>query len=163
VIENVDQFSRSPAFEGMLDLLDAEFAEYRVAWQVMNATDYGVPQRRRRTVMIASRVGQPWLPPATHARVPDCGLLRWRTVRDALRGLSVDPYYDRLPERRSELLPGVEQPGPFDECQIHVGRRYGTLMLRRFDHIPPGGGRFDLPEHLMPPCWRRKTSGTTDV
>ena len=163
VIENVDRFSRSVAFDGMLGLLDAELPEYCVAWQVLNAADYGVPQRRRRTVMIASRIGEPLLPLPTHARVPEGGLQRWRTVRDALRGLPLGPYYDRLPEGRSELLPGVKQPGPFDERQIHVGRRYGELMLRRFDHIPPGGGRFELPEQLMPPCWRRKKSGTTDV
>ena len=27
----------------------------------------------------------------------------------------------------------------------------------------PGGGRFDLPRHLLPPCWANKPTGTTDV
>ena len=41
----------------------------------------------------------------------------------------------------------------------------------RYRHVPPNGNRFDMQRsldadglgHLVPPCWRRKTSGTTDV
>jgi len=107
---------------------------------VLNAADFGVPQRRRRTVVIGSRVGTPRLPERTHARAPgDGGLASWRTVRDALDGLSLTPNYDVLSDARVELLPGIELPGPFGERQIHVGRRYSDLMLRRFDHVPPGG------------------------
>ena len=29
--------------------------------------------------------------------------------------------------------------------------------------MPPGGGRFDLPDELLPRCWREKPTGTTDV
>jgi DNA (cytosine-5)-methyltransferase 1 len=29
--------------------------------------------------------------------------------------------------------------------------------------VPPGGNRFDLPEKLLPDCWRNKPTGTTDV
>ncbi len=29
--------------------------------------------------------------------------------------------------------------------------------------MPPGGGRFDLPDDLLPRCWRDKPTGTTDV
>ncbi len=35
--------------------------------------------------------------------------------------------------------------------------------LLRYDAIPPGGGRFDLPDELLPPCWANKPTGTTDV
>ena len=38
-----------------------------------------------------------------------------------------------------------------------------ALSLERYDHVPPGGGRFDVPDHLLPRCWREKASGTTDV
>ncbi|MBA4388345.1 MAG: DNA (cytosine-5-)-methyltransferase [Verrucomicrobia bacterium] len=46
-------------------------AEYNVAWSVMNAADYGVPQNRRRVFCVATRVGV--LPPfhfpsPTHSR-----------------------------------------------------------------------------------------------
>jgi DNA (cytosine-5)-methyltransferase 1 len=37
------------------------------------------------------------------------------------------------------------------------------VSIRRYQAIPAGGNRFDLPRHLLPPCWANKTSGTTDV
>ncbi len=62
-----------------------------------------------------------------------------------------------------ELLDGVRLPGVFDEAEIHVGRTYRPSPLERYDHIPPGGGRLNLPVELQAPCWRRKPTGTTDV
>src|SRR5699024_6565720 len=47
--------------------------------------------------------------------------------------------------------------------ELHFGRNPRPLSLERYDHVPPGGGRFDVPEHLLPRCWREKKSGTTDV
>jgi DNA (cytosine-5)-methyltransferase 1 len=35
--------------------------------------------------------------------------------------------------------------------------------LKRFEHIPVGGNRFDLPDSLMAPCWRKHKSGSGDV
>lgn len=162
VLENVDRFARSPAFESMRETLDVELPEYKLDWDVLNAADYGVPQRRRRTVVIASRVGVPELPSPTHAKVPHGELLPWTTVREALQGLPLTPR-ERLPDIRSQIIDGVTVNGVYDEAAIHVDRTYGELMLCRFDHIPPGGGRFDLPEALQPPCWRRKATGTVDV
>jgi DNA (cytosine-5)-methyltransferase 1 len=163
VIENVDRFAKSAAFTEMIELLSGELPEYEFVAGILDAADYGVPQRRRRTFVIASRIGVPVLPEPTHARVAGPGRKRWRTVRYALRGLSLDPYHDQLPVGLNEALPGVAVPGPFTEAQIHLSRSYGELMLRRFDHVAPGQGRLDLPEDLMCPCWRNKPAGTTDV
>jgi DNA (cytosine-5)-methyltransferase 1 len=46
---------------------------------------------------------------------------------------------------------------------LHLGREPRPLSLLRYDCIPPGGGRFDLPDELLPNCWRNKATGTTDV
>ena len=46
---------------------------------------------------------------------------------------------------------------------LHFGRNPSVRSLERYDCIPPGGGRFDLPDHLLPDCWARKSTGTTDV
>lgn len=58
---------------------------------------------------------------------------------------------------------GERVPGIFKSTDIHLGRRPRPLSLLRYDCVPPGGGRFDLPDELLPPCWRNKRSGTTDV
>ena len=57
MLENVDRLLKSPAnrrgrdFAVMLSSLDA--LGYAVEWRVINAADYGMPQRRRRTFILA--------------------------------------------------------------------------------------------------------------
>ena len=51
----------------------------------------------------------------------------------------------------------------FKTPDLHIGRNPTQLSLDRYRHVPPGGGRFDLPDHLLSRCWREKKTGTTDV
>ena len=60
-------------------------------------------------------------------------------------------------------LVGEPVQGVFKETDLHLKRNPRPLSLERYDHVPPGGGRFDLPDHLRPNCWRNKPTGTTDV
>ncbi len=65
-LENVDRLLKSPAsqrgrdFAIILNRLDA--AGYSVEWRVVNAADYGFPQRRRRVMIVGTRssdIGSP--------------------------------------------------------------------------------------------------------
>lgn len=72
---------------------------YVVQYQVVNAADYGVPQRRRRLVLLGSRIGEITLPKTVKIK---------RTVRQVIGGLPIpgksgDPLHD-LPEKRSEIV-----------------------------------------------------------
>jgi DNA (cytosine-5)-methyltransferase 1 len=164
VIENVDRFSHSAEFQ----LLLAEAApgglieDYELATQVMVAADHGVAQRRHRTVVIGSRVGPIAHPAPTHARVPAAGLAPWETVRSRIADLPAHPVTTELPATTAEFF-GRTVPGEFKWLDLHFGRRPRELSLRRYDAVPPGGGRFDLPDELLPRCWREKPTGTTDV
>jgi len=150
VIENVDRFARSHEFELLLaEVKTGRLKQYAITWDVLNAADFGAPQRRSRTIVVGSRVGPPVLP----ARLRERARGEWATVRDAISGLPLYPTTTQLPGRR----------GPFSGLDIHVGRRPTELSRRRYECIPPGGGRFDLPDDLMPDCWRNKPTGTTDV
>lgn len=55
VIENVPEFQKSAQFLELLDLLetDTELRAYTPAFGVLNAADYGVPQKRRRGILVA--------------------------------------------------------------------------------------------------------------
>lgn len=62
-LENVDRLLGSPAkqrgrdFAIILDSLNE--LGYQVEWRIINAADYGMPQRRRRTYILAYRNGSP--------------------------------------------------------------------------------------------------------
>lgn len=157
VIENVPEFQRSAQFAELLRLLDTdtELGAYEPAFGVLNAADYGVPQSRRRGILIAVRDHDgplPWPPPPTHGPESESGLPH-RTVRDAIGD---------LPARTRGVDPQIES----DSQHLHFGRRPRPESLERYKAIPPGGNRFDLMRSrpdITPACWANKPTGTTDV
>ena len=162
VIENVDRFRSSHEF-GLLEeeIRSGALQEYSMDVAILNAADFGVSQRRRRTVVIGSRIGRPELPVPRLSRDGE-GDLAWRTVRDAFADVPYETGSPDLPDSRIEVF-GQTVPGIFKAQDLHLGRNPRPLSLQRYDCIPPGGGRFDLPYELMPDCWRNKPTGTTDV
>lgn len=158
VLENVPEFLKSAQFGMMQEWTDTDgpLAGYRLEQRVLNAADYGVPQRRRRAIVIGSRVGRPSMPVPTHGE----GRERpWVSLRETLAGIPFETDHSTLPERKSP----DGTPGPFKAGDLHLGRHPRELSLRRYDSIPPGGNRFDLSDELMPACWANKPTGTTDV
>jgi DNA (cytosine-5)-methyltransferase 1 len=163
VIENVERFRSSSEFQLLLEEAEAGLIkDYELSHGVLLAADYGVAQRRPRTIVIGSRVGPIDLPAPTHARVPAGRLKPWATVRDRIGGLPERPLTTQLPDARTSYF-GEQVRGPYKWLDLHIGRNPREHSLQRFDCIPPGGGRFDLPDELLPDCWRNKETGTTDV
>lgn len=165
VIENVDRFAKSPEFAMLLAETDhGALAEYELQHAVLNAADYGVAQRRKRTIVIGSRIGRIDLPEPTHAKEPADGssLLPWRTVRDVISAIPPHPSTTELPDSSSVFF-GESMPGVFRGLDLHIRRTPTSKSLDRYSFVPPGGGRFDLPQALLPNCWANKPTGTTDV
>ncbi|WP_245672286.1 DNA cytosine methyltransferase [Nocardia anaemiae] len=165
VIENVDRFFSSSEFA----LLKAEaepgglLEDYELDSQLLLASDYGVPQRRKRTIVIGSRIGAIPMPRPTHRRPGTMGDgPEWHITRDVLAGLPEVPATKEFPESWTEVF-GERIRGVFKTPELHIGRNPTALSLERYRHIPPGGGRFNLPDHLLSRCWREKKTGTTDV
>ncbi|WP_082683985.1 MULTISPECIES: DNA cytosine methyltransferase [unclassified Mycobacterium] len=163
VIENVERFKSSAEYQLLIDeAKNGLISDYELSPGVLLAADYGVGQRRPRTIIIGSRVGKIDLPKATHAKVPTGNLKPWVTVRDRIGALPLHPTTTTMPDTSATFF-GQTVPGRFKSADLHFGRNPRELSLLRYDCIPPGGGRFDLPDELLPDCWRNKTSGTTDV
>jgi DNA (cytosine-5)-methyltransferase 1 len=165
VIENVDRFMSSSEFALLLTEADnGKLSDYELSYGHLNAADFGVAQRRKRTIVIGSRIGKIELPEPTHAREPKSGsgLKKWVGTASRIALVPELPTSTSLPETTIELF-GETVPGPFKGIDIHLGRQPTAKSLLRYDYIPPGGGRFDLPVELMPNCWRNKPTGTTDV
>lgn len=96
---------------------------YYLTFGVVNAADYGVPQRRLRFVIIGSRVTTDIaLPQPTHSAVGDDGLHHWVTLRDALHDLAED--------------------APLHSSYMEGFRRFFAL-------IPPGGNWRNLPPDVQ--------------
>jgi DNA (cytosine-5)-methyltransferase 1 len=163
VIENVQRFSKSSEYQLLLDEADhGILKDYKLSPGVLLAADYGVAQRRPRTIIIGSRIGEIPLPAPTHAKVPTGKLKPWETVRSRIAGIDERPATTELPAAMTEYF-GQRIRGEFKGSDIHFGRQPTSLSLERYDHVPPGGGRFDVPDHLLSRCWREKKTGTTDV
>jgi DNA (cytosine-5)-methyltransferase 1 len=151
VMENVPELLRSGEYAAFKRA--AQQLGYTVEGDILNAADYGVPQRRRRAIVIGTRADTivPW-PEPTHGdpTQPLLGRLPWRTFRDTVEGLPLKP----------------------DGKRWHVARNPRPESIRRYKAVPrDGGNRFQMQDnldkaglsHLVPPCWRNKPTGTTDV
>jgi DNA (cytosine-5)-methyltransferase 1 len=168
VFENVDRFAKTPEFQLLRQAAseDGELADFDTQVFRLNAADYGVPQKRIRTVIVGSRVGpvdEPW---RTHAKTLTGDLARWVSLREAfLEGpVVLQPRVREtwLPESTVQFQ-GHEIPGTFKLRDLHVTQNHALISEIRYAHIAPGQGRFDLPEKLQYPCWRRHTRGASDV
>lgn len=88
-MENVPQLSHEQVFRDFVDQLEA--LGYHCNWQVVNCAEYGVPQCRKRLVLLASRLGDIELIPPLYDEA------HYRTVREAIGNLpmiengAVDP------------------------------------------------------------------------
>lgn len=104
---------------------------------------YGVPQGRRRFLLLASRHGPLALPPQTHG--PGTPNPEFATVRD---------WIGDLPE-----LQAGEAHAEIDD---HRAARLSALNLERIRETPEGGGNRDWPQRLQLKC-HQGTNGYTDV
>ena len=70
---------------------------YKVDYDVLYCADYGVPQKRRRLVLLASRIGDISLPPPTYTRVTVADFLVDMPSLRAGEQHSEDPAHVSLP------------------------------------------------------------------
>jgi len=146
VLENVPNILKSPEGEDIIkSARQLGFHLNDDSYGILNAANFGVPQNRRRAIIIGSKLGPIKLPSPAN---------RVMTVRDAFSGIPAKPTHQDL--NRSPAT------GP----DLHIARNPTEISRKRYRLIPPGGNRFDLqraaPE-LTPACWIRKQSGGTDL
>lgn len=109
--------------------------------ELIDAADYGVPQRRIRCILIATLTIKPPAPPP--AKTPRG---KRKTVKDAIYTLP-------------RLSSGEQDPND----PLHQASNHQPIALERLKHIPKNGGsRSALPPHLVLEC-HKNHDGHCDV
>ena len=181
VIENVDRFLRSPEYQELSAATGrgGELEEYRLEEAHLVAADFGVPQARKRTIVLATHrdlpplhpSGQPLQHPAPTHTKPGQGALWGQEPWVNVTSIFGTPDHPLTPlEPDTKDLPAghtryfdQEFPGPFRTSQLHIGREPTLISQKRYAHIPLGGNRHDLPPHLSTESWMNHRSGSGDV
>lgn len=110
--------------------------------KIVYAKDYGVPQNRRRYVLIASRLFTPHIPLPTHGK----GRLPYKTVRDAI-----------------SRFPAISAGEENNSIPNHRAANLKPMLIERIKATPhDGGSRTDWPDYLVLKC-HKNFSGHTDV
>jgi DNA (cytosine-5)-methyltransferase 1 len=141
LVENVpglSNFYGKEIYESFVETLDTCGLTYR-AGDLLDAKDYGVPQTRRRFIMLASRLGPIALPKRQRGRKP--------TVSTALK---------RFPKPVFDGEPSISN---------HIARRPKPHHLKILRAIPKNGGsRHEVRDTtVLLPCHRRKPHLHKDV
>lgn len=125
---------------------DFEDKNYTAVWYILNAADYGVPQRRMRFFLIASKHGFKLNPPQPFTDAPV-------NVRQAIfdlpqlsNGADID-YLKYKCEAVSEYASLLRNS--LDGCTGHLVTKNAQHVIKRYSYIPQGGNWKDIPESLM--------------
>ncbi|WP_335917579.1 DNA cytosine methyltransferase [Shewanella chilikensis] len=159
IMENVPGLLKSDEFQDIKKRAKSE--GFYLHYDVLNTADYGVPQTRKRAIVIGynstyfSESTLPDFPPKpSHSATPDSdpNLQKWENVRSVIADLD-EPYGTQI----------RDTDPPYD---LHFGRTPTLTSLKRYQAVPPGGNRFDLMKNapeITPKCWLNKPSGGTDL
>lgn len=135
VIENVPEILKSAEFERLKRHVRKLEHSYEIAYGVLNAAFFGVPQNRKRAIIIGSRIGKPALPLSSLERM---------TVRDAIFDLPREPDGENWHIGRNPKPMSVQRY----KCVPEGGNRFDLVRAR---------------PDLTPKCWKRKKTGSVDV
>lgn len=142
-IENVPGLQKTNSefqpFTNFLEVLHKY--NYFYEYKVVPALWFGVPQRRERLILIASKHGKICLPKPTHDGVD----IPYSTVKDWI--------FD---------LPAINAGETHPFISDHQCAKLSPLNLNRIKNTPEGGGRDSWPERLFLDC-HKNHKGHSDV
>ena len=132
-MENVSQivnFNLKPVFPDFINTLQSE--GYNISINKIFCPNYGIPQTRRRLVVLASKLGSIDLIPPTHTKD------NYVTVGDVIRDLPPVSAGERSPKD-----------------PLHRANALTPLNIKRIKATPYGGGWKNWPEELVLACHKK--------
>lgn len=133
-MENVPDVTKHKVYEDFV--ADLKKNGYEVWSGTVACVDYGLPQQRRRHVLLASLLGQIFLVPPTHKE-------NRISVRDVLG-----------------KLPKIEAGETDQKDPLHRAARLSPINQQRIRLSRPGGTWKDWPEEMRADCHRKKSGST---
>ena len=164
IMENVPNLIKAKTESGELvvDIIVSELSAlgYSVNYKILEATDYGVPQIRKRLFVVASKapLNNPF-PEPTHrtqngtslwnAHLVDCPTL-WDAISDlppieAREGAEESEYTAPPKNEYQRLLRGSETT-----LHNHKAMNHSKRLVERFASMSCGDSSSDVPDHLRP-------------
>ena len=134
-MENVPGLKDQGVFADFVESLRKQ--GYHTHYEVIDSSLYGLPQKRRRLVLVASRLGE------VRLLSPEEMGVKPTKVKDAIHDLP-------------PLVAGEIDP----KDPLHQSSSLSELNLKRIRHSKPGGTWRDWPENLVADC-HKKDSGKT--
>lgn len=134
-MENVPELASEQVFQDFMSSLTE--MGYFVWWNIVFCPDYGVPQTRKRLVLLASRLGNISLIDPQYT--PD----NYLTVRDSIGD-----------------LPAIKAGESLEDDPLHCASRLSPINIARIKQSQPGGTWRDWDESLQLNC-HKKESGAT--
>ena len=112
-------------------------SKYKVSYKIVNCLDYGVPQSRKRLVLLASKYGEIDIISPTH--LPESFV----TVKQAIGH-----------------LPSISAGQSHKKDSLHISSKLTEINLRRIRQSKPGGNWKDWDEDLMLECHKKKSGAS---
>ena len=131
-MENVPELVNFDIFQYFIDVLERN--NYYISYQIVDCSKYGLPQKRRRLVLLASKYGKIDLIKPNKNQV-------YRTV-----------------ETEIKKLPKLNNGEQCKTDPLHRCAKLSDLNLKRIKQSIPGGTWQDWDKELLPDCYK-KSSG----
>lgn len=132
-MENVPELEDEQVFKDFVKTLTD--LKYNVTYKVVNAADYGVPQRRKRLLLLASKKKKISFIEPTHPKAV--------TVKDIIGD-----------------LPHISAGKKNNNDSLHIAASLSEKNIERIKHSKPGGTWRDWPENLRLECHKKDTGKT---
>lgn len=137
-MENVPGLAKYPVFNDFLVAL--ERLGYKYSHKVVACEKYGIPQRRRRLVLLASKFGDISLIPYTHPEPVD-----YVSVKDVFS---------------THALPAIKKGAMAPVDPLHKSANLSAINLQRIQSSSQGGTWDEWDKSLLPECYKKSTGRT---